>query len=125
MINYVREKGFYMWAVELQGTGEVIGLLNQCNNPDRFFRTMELGYAIGKPHWGKGYTTEALKAVCDFLFSQGIPKICCKCIKENKASARVMEKAGFSYEGLSVKEIYYHDRYWDLLTYYRLNPLSD
>ena len=62
---------------------------------------IEVGYALARPHWGKGYMTEALCAMIDWAFTQpNIFRVQAFCDVENIASARVMEKAGMTREGL-------------------------
>jgi RimJ/RimL family protein N-acetyltransferase len=59
------------------------------------------GYVIGKTHWGKGYTTEALKTLIEWVFTQpGVYRLDATCDVENFASYRVMEKAGMQREGI-------------------------
>ncbi len=59
------------------------------------------GYGIARPHWGKGYATEALQAVVDWALQQPeIYRVWATCDCENPGSARVMEKAGMTYEGI-------------------------
>lgn len=121
-IDYCRRAERYCWAMVLKETGETIGMMNQCNRMDIYFQNMEIGYAIGRKYWNNGYTTEALVAAMDFLFNQGVHKVFCSCLIENGASRRVMEKSGMIYEGLRKEEVYYRDRYWDIETFYKLNP---
>lgn len=65
----------------------------------------ELVYWIGKPYWGRGYITEAARKVLEFGFLDlGLERICVGCFTRNKASARVIEKLGFQYEGLARAE---------------------
>ena len=62
---------------------------------------VEVGYALARPYWGKSYMTEVLCAVIDWAFTQpDIYRVQAICDVENIASARVMEKAGMSREGL-------------------------
>ena len=112
----------YIFSMVLKETGEVIGMINQCNGMDRYFHTIEIGYAIGKKYWHKGYTAEALKAFIDLLFEKGVHKVTCKAIPENTDSIAVMKKCGMIYEGRQIEDIYYHDCYWDSVAYYLLNP---
>ncbi len=52
---------------------------------------------IGKPHWGQGYAPEALKGVLGLAFDGlGLERVGAAALKENAASARVLEKAGFA-----------------------------
>ena len=63
-------------------------------------RTAELGYYIGEPYWGKGVTTEAIKQICDYIFTNtDIIRIFAEPYAHNDASCRVLEKAGFQFEG--------------------------
>jgi RimJ/RimL family protein N-acetyltransferase len=67
-----------------------------------------LGYWLDKPAWGKGYTTEAVRRVIQFGFDElKLNRIYAECFVDNVASARVMEKAGMSYEGL-LRQMYLH-----------------
>jgi len=60
----------------------------------------ELGYWVGVPYWGKGYCTEAGRAVLAFGFQDlKLKRIHAQAFKRNPASARVMQKLGLSYEG--------------------------
>ena len=63
----------------------------------------EIGYHIGKAYTCNGYATEAVKAFLPVIMSDlGIRKINGICVKENIASCKVLEKAGFTlvYEGI-------------------------
>jgi ribosomal-protein-alanine N-acetyltransferase len=58
-----------------------------------------LGYVLSQAHWGRGYMTEAVKAVVEWAMTQdGIRKIHATCDIDNTASGRVMEKAGLKFE---------------------------
>ena len=62
---------------------------------------IEVGYALARPHWGKGYMTEILRAVIAWAFDQtDVYRVQAICDVENIASARVMEKSGMTREGL-------------------------
>ena len=123
-VTYSEKAGVYAFAVILKESGEVIGMLNQCNRANRYFNNIEVGYALGKEYWNKGYCTEALKAFIRMLFERGVHKVYCGHILENKASERVMIKAGMIREGIRKEELYYRDRYWDVNYYYLINEGS-
>ncbi|KKC35030.1 hypothetical protein WH87_17835 [Devosia epidermidihirudinis] len=56
----------------------------------------ELGYWLGEPHWGHGYTAEAAKGLLDAVRHNGsIPKVRARVLQSNPASARVLDKLGF------------------------------
>jgi RimJ/RimL family protein N-acetyltransferase len=61
----------------------------------------ELGYVLGRAHWRRGFMSEALRAVVGALLAQGgIHRVWAVCDVENVASARVLEKAGLTREGM-------------------------
>lgn len=62
---------------------------------------VELGYVLARRFWGKGYMTEAVRAVVNWaLKEEEVYRIWAVCDVENPASARVMEKAGMRREGI-------------------------
>jgi len=63
----------------------------------------ELGYWIGVPFWGKGYATEATRAVIDYAFTDaGYDSILGAARVTNPASRRVLEKCGFQWTGVGL-----------------------
>lgn len=64
----------------------------------------ELGYALGRAFWGQGYATEATLAMIEAARGVGLGGLQAYSFVENPASARVLEKAGFSKVGTIIKE---------------------
>ncbi len=86
----------YTYAVESRQTGELMG--NFAVRIDRF--KAEIGYVLAAKYWGKGYATEAAGAVIAQLFkNRGIFRVSAVCDTANRASARVLTKAGMRFEG--------------------------
>ena len=89
-----------MWAVELKETGEAIGCVgylpasvSNLQIPDD---QCEVGYWIGKPYWGRGICTEALRLVIDYCFNvKHYTVLWGDFFPSNPASGRVMTKCGF------------------------------
>ena len=71
--------------------------------PVPYFDALEIGYILlGREHWGKGLMTEAAGLVVDYLFtSSRVNRLEIRCDVENRASARVAEKLGFTHEGIA------------------------
>ncbi|MFY9176756.1 MAG: GNAT family N-acetyltransferase [Caldicoprobacterales bacterium] len=98
-INEYSNNTAYNWAIELKETGQIIGSISVVDLCSKDCRC-EIGYCISKVYWNKGITTEALKEVIGFLFSQvGINRIQAKHDVLNIGSGKVMQKAGMKYEG--------------------------
>lgn len=87
----------FAYAITLEEDGSLIGMFGL--HPMHL--KLEVGYALARPFWGKGYMTEILRTVIDWAFAQpDIYRVQAICDVENIASARVMEKAGMTREGL-------------------------
>lgn len=64
-------------------------------------RTAELGYYISEEYWGRGIMTEAVRQICGYVFDNSdIVRIYAEPFAFNTASCRVLEKAGFRFEGV-------------------------
>jgi len=66
----------------------------------------EIGYWLGENYWGRGIATAAAELITEYAFSRlGLKRIYAYVFAFNKASARVLEKAGFIYEGKLRKNV--------------------
>lgn len=87
----------YVLAVELKETGELIGDTG-VNEVDGKINEVEIGYAICKKYSDKGYATELLGAMTDFVVSNlGMNVLYGRVMRGNNASVRVLEKNGFGF----------------------------
>lgn len=73
---------------------------------------IEVGYGFGRPAWGRGFATEAARAVVRWGFAdRALERIVAVAYPENDASRRVMEKLGMRHEGMrlvyGVESVYY------------------
>ena len=90
---------WYHWAIVLKETAEPVGSVSAAR-VDGDTDTVEVGYCLGRSFQGMGLATEALSAVIDFFFRKiGVNRIEAKHAPSNRASGRVMEKCGLTYEG--------------------------
>lgn len=125
-LSYIEE---YIFDYYSKGVPEPLGIALK-ENPQKIIGTvgcfwvskraksMELAYAIAEEYWGKGLVAEASQAVMDYCFKElSLKRIQARCKAENKASARVMEKIGMTYEGTLKSAIFHRDRFWDMSYY--------
>jgi len=92
------EQGSYNLGVELKSNQELIGSIIVVNMRKKDFNC-EIGYCYGSKYWSKGYATEALKRVIDYLLDDCKFHLVEAChISGNPASGRVMQKAGMKKE---------------------------
>ena len=88
------------FAFAITVNGKVIGSIGAFRQGNIHRQTAELGYYIAEEYWGKGIMTEAVKQLCDYVFSNtDIIRIYAEPFAYNIGSCRVLEKAGFQYEG--------------------------
>ena len=104
----------YVAAIELKETGRVIGI---CGFVGVSWEHMnaELVYWLGRDYWGRGYMPEAARRFIRFGFEElGFERISVGCFTRNEASRRVIEKLGFTYEGLARHEFLKDGEYQDV-----------
>lgn len=97
---------------------EAIGGIGLHRQGDFMRRSAELGYWLGEEYWGRGIATDAVRAVTAWGFAQlDIDRIFAQVFGWNPASGRVLEKAGFTFEGRLRGAVYKDGRTTDLLSY--------
>ena len=88
------------WAIVWNETGEAIGAMGygpscECSLPSREGEPT-VGYWVGRPYWGKGICTEALRLMISYIRqTTNIKSLISGHFIDNPASGRVMEKCGF------------------------------
>jgi RimJ/RimL family protein N-acetyltransferase len=91
------EHGFGLFAVEIRATGELAGFtgLNIPRSLPEIMPAVEIGWRLGRSHWGRGLATEAARAALDFGFTdRGLDRIVAIHQVGNDASERIMRKLG-------------------------------
>lgn len=83
------------YLITLKPRGQAIGMLDA--RLSAF--SANLGYVLAREHWGQGLMTEALLAFVKLALSGPFFRVEATCDVENHASARALEKSGFSREG--------------------------
>jgi RimJ/RimL family protein N-acetyltransferase len=83
------------WAVRRRADGVYLGRVDAEITDE--LEVTNLGYYLFSPHWGHGYATEAVTAATQSLLTRGVRRLVATVTVGNKASARVLEKAGFAF----------------------------
>ena len=87
-----------VWAIEVDG--EAAGGIGLMRLTDVERVSAEIGYWLGEPFWGRGVTTDAVRAVTTEAFRMmDVHRIFALPFAENTGSIRVLEKAGYVLEG--------------------------
>lgn len=107
------------FAIDLKG--EAIGSIGIKRLLEQHQRAVEVGYWIGEPFWGKGIASEVLRRVTEYAFATlGAERIQAQVFASNLASARVIEKNGYTFEGRLRRAVFKDGQLIDKLMYSRI-----
>ena len=113
------ERETFAFAVTVQD--KAVGSIGVFRQGNVHRRPAELGYYIAKEYRGKGMMTEAVRQICTYVFDNSdILRIYAEPFSYNAASCRVLEKAGFQYEGTLRCNAVKNGRILDMKMYARL-----
>ena len=102
MVVGVRPENSFAIAVD----DEAVGGIGFTVQHDVGRRSAEIGYWLGEEFWGRGLATQALIAVTDYAFANyDLCRMYAHVFEWNPASARVLEKAGYEFEGRLKKSV--------------------
>jgi RimJ/RimL family protein N-acetyltransferase len=114
-LDLIREcfarRELFQWGVELATNGEIIGTCTLAELSTEH-RRAELGFALARSHWGRGYMREALPALLDFAFDRlELARITADADPRNDRSIRLLQRLGFQTEG-SLRQHYLVNGEW-------------
>lgn len=99
LVEHGRLHGFTLWAVDERDDEPLVGLCGlmwvEGHGPE-----VEAAYLFRRDRWGRGYASEALRAVLQIAHGElGLERVVALAYPENDLSRRVMEKAGMRADG--------------------------
>lgn len=107
----------FQLAITFPESGELIGSAGIRRKAESEFEA-DIGYELASQHWGRGYATEAARALLHFGFRDlKLHRISASLVGENTRSARVLERLGMTLEGRLRENEYFKGRWWDTLVY--------
>ena len=110
------------WGIALRADDTLIGSVTLFH-PDFSNRRVEIGYALGRAYWGKGYMKETLTAVIDYAFNVlEFRRIEADVDPRNAPSVGILERLGFQREGYLRERWQVNDEIQDALFYGLLRP---
>jgi len=105
-----------VFAAVMRDGGELVAAVGIELEPPH--RRGELGYWVARPHWGRGYATEASRAVVAFGFAElELNRVVARHYSRNPSSGAVMRKLGMTWEGRLRQHIYKWGTFEDLEIY--------
>ena len=95
-----------------------IGSIGVFLGSDVYSRNAELGYWLAEEYWGKGIMTAAVMQICAEAFAKyDIVRIYAEAFAPNAGSRKVLEKAGFTLEGIMKNGVYKNGQVCDYCMY--------
>ena len=104
------------WAVEVQG--EAAGGIGVILGEGVYAKSAHFGYWLGEPYWGRGIMTAAARRTAEYVFSTfNAVRLEAPVFEWNPASMRVLEKCGFTREGVLRRSVLKDDQLIDAVLY--------
>jgi aminoglycoside 6'-N-acetyltransferase len=108
--------GWFQCAIESVADGVLIGDIG-VNLHDNLMQA-EIGFTLGSERQGHGYAFEALSRMLEHLFAErGLHRVSAECDARNIRSARLLERLGFTREGLRAQRTWIKGEWTDDLLY--------
>lgn len=114
---------FFVFREAAGGGGELVGGVNLRDVRRGVSQSGAIGYWAGEAYARHGHTGAAVRSVADFAFGRlGLNRLEAACVPENTASRRLLERAGFSHEGMARAYLKINSVWRDHLLFGRLRP---
>jgi RimJ/RimL family protein N-acetyltransferase len=107
----------FQWGIAVRESDRVVGTCTLTSFSVEH-RRAEIGFAIGRRDWGRGYASEALPALLDHAFGAlDLRRLEADVDPRNAGSIRVLERLGFQREGLQRQRYLMNGEVQDALMY--------
>jgi [ribosomal protein S5]-alanine N-acetyltransferase len=115
------ENTTYAFAIAVED--KAIGSIGVFRKDNIHCRTAEMGYYVAEPFWGQGIGTSAIKQTCRYIFERtDIIRIFAEPFAYNTASCRILEKSGFTCEGILRSNAIKNGQIIDMKMYSAIKP---
>ncbi|WP_394218740.1 GNAT family N-acetyltransferase [Halobacillus trueperi] len=113
----------YFFGIFQKGTDQLIGTVHLFQVMRGSLQSAFIGYFLDQDYNGRGYTTEAVRLLVAYAFDYlQLHRIEAGVMPQNKASIRVLEKAGFHKEGVAKKNVKINGKWEDHQVLAIINP---
>src|SRR3954447_1190270 len=99
MIEHWDDHGFGLWMADVRATGDLVGFVG-LSHPSlpAVAHEVEVGWRLGRAHWGHGYATEAGAEAVRWAFAErGLERLVCIIDRDNTRSLAVAGRLGFAF----------------------------
>lgn len=114
-IDSYNDEHSYSWVMDVNGDDVVAGIIGAYDYDNS---KIEVGFSVSKDWQGRGFASEALKAVLEYLTeNEGIECVTAWCASENIASRKVMERSGMKLVSIENDGLIVNDKVYDKMIY--------
>jgi RimJ/RimL family protein N-acetyltransferase len=114
-IDSYNDERSYSWVMDAYGDDVVAGTIRAYDYDNN---QIEVGFSVAQAWQGRGFATEALKAVLEYLTeNEGISRVTAWCAADNIGSRKVLEKSGMQLVGIERGGLVVEDRIYDKMIY--------
>ena len=111
--DFAKQDSLVRFVIEVDG--EVVGDCS-LHDIDKHNRTCDVGIALGKPHWSKGYGQDALKTLVDYAFKHhNMHRVGLEVLADEPRAVTCYRKVGFVEEGRLRKRDWMNGEYHDVM----------
>jgi RimJ/RimL family protein N-acetyltransferase len=119
LTNASNQKPTQIFGIEYNGL--YVGNIGLHLGSDVYRKSAEIGYLLDEKYWNKGIMTKAVNLICEYGFKElDIVRIHTGIFEYNKASQIVLEKCGFTKEGVFTKAIFKNGKICDEIRYAKI-----
>lgn len=119
-ISSYEDEHSYSWVMDAHGDDVAAGTIGAYDYRDG---QIEVGFSVAKGWQGRGFATEALMKVLEYLTeNEGISCVTAWCVAENTASKRVLERSGMKHVRTEARGLEVGDMSFDKLIYEYRRP---
>jgi RimJ/RimL family protein N-acetyltransferase len=114
-IDSYNDERSYSWVMDANGDDVVAGTIGAYDYDNN---QIEVGFSVVRAWQGRGFATEALKKVLEYLTeNEGICRVTAWCASENTGSRKVLEKSGMQLVSIERGGLAVDDRKYDKMIY--------
>ncbi len=114
------------WRLAIEVDGRLAGSIGFRRGEDVHRHSAEVGYWLGEPYWGRGILADALcVATPAAMQAFALYRVHAGVYSGNPASRRVLEKAGYAFEGTHAAAVFKRGRLYDIHVYARVRRSLD
>lgn len=119
----LKQAALRLWVFRKEDPGVIIGTISFQEIRRTIYQSCLLGYKFDPAFWRQGYATEGIQCALSVVFHEmGLHRVEALVLPENTPSIRLLDRLGFTNEGVAYSCIYLHGAWRDHLRFSLIHP---